>query len=107
MIFAYRLNQKFTLKCFSIGVWNFIKNNFLIIYSFLVYFHLSVLINNQQLSTLIVVFCRLLQGEVILKLTSGTFNINVALERNLSLSYVWTWLNHITSPQSPSLDIRA
>lgn len=52
------MNQNFTLKCFSVGVWSFIKihNHFLTIYSFLVYFNLSVLINNQHLSTLIAVF---------------------------------------------------
>lgn len=60
------MNQNFTLKYFSIGVWNFIKknNHFLTMYSFLVYFHLSVLINNQHLSTLNAVFYCLLQDVI-------------------------------------------
>lgn len=71
----------------------------------MVYFHLLLPINSQHLSTLIAGFCFLLWEEVLQKLISVTLNINVALERNLTLSFVWILLNRITLVLTPHLDI--
>lgn len=91
--------SKFRIEILLYKCFEFYKNIiFFLIFIFLVYFHLSLPINSQHLSTLIAGFCFLLWEEVLHKLISGT--LNVTLERNLTLSFVWILLNRITGPHT-------